>query len=256
VPQDVPPYAGLAPFYDHAMRHVDYGEWAGYLGQLFARFDCRPASVVDLACGTGSISFQLRAIGLPVTCGIDGSPAMVTIAREHALRAGQLIQFEVRDLRDLGPLGPYGAAICMYDSLNYLLETDEVVACLEAVHAGLEPGGLFVFDVCTERNSLRYFRQFREREAGPGFAYQRHGYYDAASRMQMNDFVIHREGHRTPLHELHRQRIYRLDEIDAAIQRTPLERLAAFDGFTFAPGSEEADRVHFVARRPPAPSAG
>ena len=98
-----------------------------------------------------------------------------------------------------------------------LLEIDAVVACLEAVHAGLEPGGLFVFDVCTERNSLRYFSQFREREAGPGFAYQRHGYYDAASRMQMNDSVIHREGHRTPLHELHRQRIYRLDEIDAAI---------------------------------------
>jgi SAM-dependent methyltransferase len=252
LPQTVPPYEGLAPFYDHAMRHVDYGEWATYICQLLDRYGCRPVSVVDLACGTGSISLQLRAIGLPVTCGIDGSAAMLRVASERALRAGQPIGFEMRDLRQLGRLGPYGAAICMYDSINYLLDTGDVTACLEAVHAGLEPGGVLIFDVCTEKNSLSYFREFREREAGPGFAYQRHGYYDPATRLQTNDFIIHLEGRSAPLKERHRQRIYRLDEIDAAIARTTFEKLGAFDGLTLQPGSEESDRVHFAVRRPAA----
>jgi predicted TPR repeat methyltransferase len=255
VRQNVPPYDGLAPFYDHAMRHVDYGEWAAYVNELLTHHGCRPTSVVDLACGTGSVGFELRALGVPVTCGIDRSAAMLRVARERALRAQQPMVFEERDLRHLGRLGPYGAAICMYDSLNYLLETEDLVACLETVHAGLEAGGVFVFDVCTEQNSLRYFRQFSEREAGPDFVYERHAYYDPATRMQMNDFIIHLEGRAAPLQERHRQRIYRLEEIEAAIGRTALEPLGVFDGFTLQPGSEASDRVHFAVRRPVAPTA-
>jgi len=254
-PQTVPPYAALAACYDQAMRHVDYAAWAAHIAALLARFGCAPRSVLELACGTGSIGLQLAALGLPVRLGVDGSEAMLRVARQRARQAARPLRFARRDLRRLGDLGRFDAALCLYDSMNYLLALDDLVACLQGVHDVLEPGGLFVFDVCTELNSRRYFADYRERESGPGFAYERHSHYDPATRIQANDFVIALDGHDEPLAEHHRQRIYPLAEIRAAVERTPLELLGVFDDLSFAAGSEESDRVHFVTRRPPAAAA-
>ena len=160
------PYQGLAPIYDYVMAHVDYGAWAAYIHAIFARFAPNAIRVADLACGTGNVSFALHRLGYEVT-GVDRSEAMLQVAREKA--AGTDVEFIEQDLRQLAGLGPFDAATCLYDSFNYLLSPADLDAALRGVHAIVQPGGLFVFDVCTERNSLRYFPQYAHQRAGAGF---------------------------------------------------------------------------------------
>ena len=241
------PYEALARIYDYVMRHVTYDEWVAFVDELLRCFDCRPRRLVDLACGTGNATLDFDALGYAVE-GADGSAAMVRAATAKALNLGRDIPYHCSDLRDLGGLGPYDAAVCLYDSFNYLLEKADLDRALAAVHGLLPAGGLFVFDVCTRQNSLRYFRDVRDEERGPDFFYRRHSEYDAETHLQYNRFDIEVGDERFA--ETHVQRIYTLDELQERIQTSAFELLGAFDGFTFDDGSERSDRVHYVLRRP------
>ena len=243
------PYQGLAPIYDYVMAHVDYGEWAAYIDALFAHFAPDTARVVDLACGTGNASFALHRLGYEVT-GVDRSEAMLQVARDKA--AGTGVEFFQQDLLQLEGLGPFDAATCLYDSINYLLAPADLDAALHGAQAIVQPGGLFVFDICTERNSLRYFRNMRDSEQGPGFSYERHSTYDPDKRLQSNHFRIRGDGSDIALEETHVQRIYPVTAVAARVEASAWELLALCDGFTFDEGTEESDRVHFVLRAPPA----
>ena len=245
------PYQGLAPIYDYVMAHVNYGAWAAYIHALCARFAPDTTRVVDLACGTGNVSFALHRLGYEVT-GVDRSEAMLQVACEKG--AGSGVEFVQQDLRQLAGLGSFDAATCLYDSINYLLTPADIDAALRGVQAIVQPGGFFVFDICTERNSLRYFRNMRDSGQGPGFSYERHSIYDPAKRLQSNHFRIRCDGSDVALEETHVQRIYPVAAIADCIEASAWELLALCDGFTFDEGTEESDRVHFVLRAPPAAS--
>ena len=105
-------------------------------------------------------------------------------------------------------------------------------------------------DICTERNSLRYFCNMRTSERGPGFSYERHSIYDPDRRLQRNHFRIRRDGSDVALKETHVQRIYPVAAVAARVAASAWELLAFFDGFTFDEGTEQSDRVHFVLRAP------
>ena len=249
------PYESLAEIYDFVMRHVDYDNWAAYIHATLQRFGCRPRNLVDLACGTGNITMELHNLDYQVT-GVDRSASMIRVAGEKAARLDRDIAFVQQDLRYLAELGPFDAAVCLYDSFNYLLTPADMRQALEAIHRILRPGSLFVFDVCTEQNSLRYFRDVRDTDKGPGFAYERHSYYDKDRKLQYNHFQICFDTRKMRLEETHTQRIYPMKEIVARIEASSFELLAAFDDFTFKKGTPRSDRIHFVLQRPADGRAG
>ena len=241
------PYEGLAAIYDHVMRHVDYVHWAQFVQSLLRRHNGDTGHLLELACGTGNIAFALASLGYAIT-GLDLSPEMVDEARKKARGRDGELTFDVGDLRDLGEIGPFEGAICLYDSFNYLLSLAAFDRALQQVHNVLSPGAVFIFDVCTERNSVQHFGDVRDTEQGPGFMYSRHSYYDADERLQFNRFDIQLEdGSRRQ--ESHVQRIYPHEDLVARIIASPFDLLEALDGFSRRPGSERSDRVHFVLRR-------
>lgn len=251
---DVAPYESLAAIYDHVMRHVDYRHWARHVDGLLTEYapdtdtDTDTNTVVELACGTGNATFALADLGRSI-CGFDGCAAMVEQARLKSAQDGRGIEFDVRDLRDLHGVGPSGAVICLYDSLNYLLEPGDVDEALGQVHEVLIPGGVFIFDVCTEQNSVLHFDGLVDEESGPGFRYTRRSDYHRGDRLQINAFDIEfDDGQRHQ--ETHVQHIYPLQTLHERVLASPLEPVATLDGFSQRPGSEHSDRVHFVVRRP------
>ena len=249
------PYEGLAAIYDYVMRHVDYEGWAAYVRRIFQRFDQEPERMVDLACGTGTLTIELHALGYHLA-GVDGSAAMVEVARGKAKSKAGEIDFRTGDLRSLeGVGGPFDAAVCLYDSFNYLLTAADVETALLAVCRILNPSSLFVFDVCTERNSLVHFSNLHDAEEGPGFVYTQHSYYDKKRRLQFNSFDISLGEEGEHVRETHSQRIYPHSDLLTCIEASPFELLGTYDGFTFNRGSDDSDRVHFVLRSPERSSA-
>ncbi len=241
------PYEGLAPIYDHVMRHVDYGHWARYVQSLLRRHNADTEHLLELACGTGNVACALGKLGYCVT-GFDISQEMVEEARKKTAPPPAALHFDVRDLRDLRGIGSFDGAICLYDSFNYLLTLSDFDRALDQVYYVLTSDAVFIFDVCTEQNSVRHFSDVRDTEQGPGFLYTRHSYYDADERLQFNKFDIRLEdGSRRQ--ESHVQRIYPHEDLLARINASRFDLLEALDGFSLRPGSERSDRIHFVLRR-------
>jgi SAM-dependent methyltransferase len=142
-------YDAFAPFYDDFTAASDYENWTAQVIEVAARHGMAGTRALDLACGTGKSFLPLLRRGFEVT-GCDSSAAMLA---EAAIKAPgvRLVQ---ADLRRLPPLGRFDLVTCIDDSLNYLLDADELAAALDGVAANLAPGGVAVFDL----NTLRAYR--------------------------------------------------------------------------------------------------
>ena len=83
--------------------------------------DVYKRQVLDLACGTGNMAIRLAKRGYKVT-GVDSSKDMLDVARDKAAREGLCLSFVQQDMRYLESEKQFDAAVCLFDSLNYLLE--------------------------------------------------------------------------------------------------------------------------------------
>jgi 2-polyprenyl-3-methyl-5-hydroxy-6-metoxy-1,4-benzoquinol methylase len=247
----VAPYSTLAQIYDYVMRHVDYIHWADFIESIFERFDERPHTILELACGTGTLSSVLTSRGYSMT-GVDHSDSMIDIARHKAQQEDQTIAFHTGDMVDPPVPGPFDTVLCLYDSVNYLMEMERVLEMLSAVGSRIRPGGLFIFDACTEINSRRFFSSETEREGTDDFAYIRKSKYLAKEHIQINEFqLLLKNGDHYDQHfERHEQRIYPISTILDACRKVGFEIAGTFDGFSMIPASEQSNRVHFVLRKP------
>ncbi len=245
---EVAPYSTLAAIYDHVMRHVDYVAWCDYVERIWRRFGARPQTVLDLACGTGTLALELARRGYQLT-GADGAGAMLDEARRKAARAegGRQVVWRRADLEAPGGIGRFDAVLCLYDSLNYLTSAEALRAALGEMLRLTAPEGLVILDVCTVRNSLVHFDGRSDRDEGGGFTYERCSRFDRTSSLQYNTFTI-RVGDERRVRERHVQRIYHLDEIKAQIAALPCTLEGAFGDFSFRSASEGAHRVHYVLR--------
>ena len=241
--ESVTPYSRLARIYDYVMRHVDYVHWADYVETVFQHHDLGPARLMDLACGTGSLAIEFRKRAYHVT-GADVSEEMLAVARDKARAVGYDIAFHHCDFMHLEGLPQFEAVLCLYDSMNYLMTIEDVSAALAGIHKIVQPGGTFVFDVCTESNSLRYFRDMTDRDQGDGFSYIRRSTFEDG--VQHNRFEIRFDDADQVFHEEHRQRIYPLEAIWQEVEGSPFSCLGAYDGFELTRPNDRSDRVHFV----------
>ena len=258
---EVAPYARLAPAYDHLMRHVNYARWATYLVGLFGLASGAVRSVLDVSCGTGSLLIELANAGYDVL-GFDRSWGMVAQARRKlaARRLGgqtpatpldrlSSARLWCGDMHAFALRHPVDATLCIYDSMNYCDDLGGVARVVSQAADAVRPGGLFVFDVCTEHNCRVHFADYYEQDAVAEFSYRRRAYYDPRQRLQINEIDIVDERQPAVFREVHRQRIFAIADLQRLCDGPPWELLGCFAGFTRRPGDEQSDRVHFALRR-------
>lgn len=247
---EVVPYSQLAFIYDHVMRHVNYERWANYLIVVFSKADSKVRTVLDISCGTGSLLKQLGQYDFELA-GFDESFSMVQIARRKLQQDNMTIPVWCGSMRQFACAHRFDAVVSTYDSLNYCLRQEDCRSVFEQVSALLRPGGLFVFDLCTEKNSRQHFVNYVERDGADEYEYVRQAYYLQKKRIQVNEFTIqwHDHNHDRTYHEIHRQRIYRIEEIKGLIPAAWFELVGIYDGFSRRPGSEDSERVQFVLKR-------
>ena len=192
---------------------------------------------LDAACG-------FRVIGF------DKSPQMIEVAWNKALSLDNSPEFFVSEFTLLDYSAIFRGAVCLYDSLNYLLDLKSVQSFLRNVHAALVPDGLFLFDICTELNSLKYFDNHSETGQGLGYTYHRKMNYDAAEKIQENIFTIQFKEHSSKgIVECHRQKIYSESEIIDAVEKSGFKIIEVVDGQSRNPSHSQSTRIHFLVRK-------
>lgn len=141
-------YNAFAPFYDRFIKPVDYKRRAAYFDQIIAPHIGEQKLLLDLACGTGSLSIALSQLGYDVIAA-DASPQMLSIAQQKAYDAGEQILFLNQRMETLDLYGTIDACVCALDSLNHLTDPRALRRALTRVSLFLAPGGVFVFDMNT-----------------------------------------------------------------------------------------------------------
>ena len=252
---EVAPYQALAPIYDYMMSHVDYMAWTDFAIDILTdsglpKFQGDPPPcLLECACGTGSMAIIIAIRGYMVDA-VDKSPEMIEAARSKSGSMGNKPRFAVADFLELDEENRYDGVLCLYDSVNYLLSPRQVEEFFISVRRALKPKGLFLFDICTEYNSLVNFASSEQEEYCPGFSYQRFMRYHSKEMIQENRFHIRLDSERGRIFvETHVQRIYGLNEMRVFIKKAGLKLVEETDGTKRRPPQDNSLRIHFLSRR-------
>lgn len=236
-------YRAFAPFYDAIQG--DRAEHAAFLRGLIERHHPSARSVLELACGTGSILKQLQP-DYEVT-GLDRSPEMLAVAAEK-VPGVRLVEADMTDF-DLGER--FDVVLCVFDSINHLLDYAQWKAVFARAHEHLDEGGIFIFDINTERRLAALTEQqpwahwFGE---GHLLALDvRPGEVDGVVLWDLRVFE-HGEGDRYVLHaEEIPETSFPRSRIEQSL-RAHFRRVSAHDRQRQRP-SAASDRLHFVAQK-------
>lgn len=139
-------YGALAQWYDSLTTDVPYEELVGYYETLLRREGRDHLTLLDLCCGTGTLTMLLALRGHEMI-GADASAEMLSVAAEKAAQAQCAVQplFLCQEAAELDLYGTVEGACCCLDGMNYL-PPEDLPELLHRLHLFIEPGGKFAFD--------------------------------------------------------------------------------------------------------------
>ena len=159
-------YGCFADVYDVLTSNIDYDALAGYYDGIIMSNAKKRGILLDLACGTGSMSRRFSRLGYDVI-GVDLSGDMLSFAKE---KPHDGIEYLCQDMTSLDLFGTVDVTVCALDSINHLENEQDILSCFKSVSLFTDPDGLFLFDMNT-------VRKHREVLADNTFVYDTDGAY-------------------------------------------------------------------------------
>ena len=208
--------------------------------------------VLDLGCGTGTLTELMADAGYDMM-GIDMSYDMLQIAMDKQAQSGHDIMYLCQDMRELELYCTVGTVICICDSINYVLEEEEVIETFRRVNNYLFPKGLFIFDFNTDYKYAEVIGDTTIAENREDCSFIWDNFYDEESHINEYDLTIFvREDEEMDVfrrfQETHFQRGYNLQEMMHFVKAAGLEFVAAIDADTDDEVTEVTERVLMVCR--------
>lgn len=248
-------YHEFAYYYDRLMEDMPYDQWCEFANKSWDRFKCKPTKVVDLGCGTGSISIPLAQQGYQIT-GIDLSSEMLSLAKQkHSLNGSLSIRWLHQNMIEWALPYKVDSVISFCDSLNYLLEEDQVKQTFHQVYEGLHSGGTFIFDVHTVLQLEEYALEQPFTWNEEDLAYIWNCTYDSNRCEIEHELTIFAKeaSHSTSSHlfrkieEVHTQRAYSIVWLQELLQKIGFTHVECLSDFTMNPITNHTKRAFFIA---------
>lgn len=258
-------YSDFASVYDTFMDDTPYQEWADFLAGLIEAYGVsRPRAeeanqldqeqnlVLDLGCGTGTLTELLAKKGYDMI-GIDNSQEMLNIAMDKKIESGSKILYLCQDMRDIDLYSTVGTVISVCDSVNYLLEEEDVTDTFQLVNNYLYPGGMFIFDFNTVYKYETVIGDATIAETRDECSFIWENYYQKEAHVNEYDLTVFvREDPQNELFrrftETHFQRGYTLEEMKGFVEQAGMELITALDGDTHQAPHEKSERIYMIAR--------
>ena len=226
---------------------------AKLLPTVLESFGARPRIILDIACGEGTFAVAMAKKGFQVTS-VDLSPQMLRFARERAQREGVNVEFVLQDMRTLAFEERFDLAACWFDSLNYLLELEDLAKTFVGVYRALKKEGLFIFDMNTIYGLAVNWQRYPcyiQQDTPELFEIHRASYDFARKLATMRVTGFMREGNRwTRMDEVHRERGYTLEEIKQCLSEAGFQELACWEDLEeMSEPKPDSGRVWFVVKK-------
>ncbi|MDO5134900.1 MAG: class I SAM-dependent methyltransferase [Eubacteriales bacterium] len=243
-------YSEFARVYDLFQDNVNYERWADYLTERLRELQITEGLVLELGCGTGTMTELLAGAGYDMI-GVDNSQDMLAEAMEKREGSGHDILYLLQDMQEFELYGTVRAVVSVCDSLNYLMEEEELAQVFSLVNNYLDPGGVFLFDMNTEYKYREVIGNSVIAENRPEGSFIWENTFDEESGINeyaLTLFLPAKDGLYEKWEELHYQRAYSLERIKELLAASGLVLTAVYDAYTLDPPREDSGRLTFVAR--------
>lgn len=255
-------YHDFSEVYDELMDNVPYEQWSDRLQGLIEKYgvskperDAEDALesernlVLELGCGTGTLTEMMYHKGYDMI-GVDFSEEMLNVAMEKRAKSGDHILYLLQDMRELELYSTVGTVYSVCDSLNYILEEEELLDVFSLVNNYLYPGGIFIFDFNTiyKYETVIGDTTIAENREDCSFIWE--NFYDPETEINEYDltvFVKQEDESFRRFTETHYQRGYRAEQIKALVERAGMKILELLDADTGEAVTDESARVYVVA---------
>ena len=237
-------YDALAGSYDAMMTDARYQKRVNWLERLFRKSGISVETVLDLACGTGTIACLLAERGYRVIA-TDGSEEMLTQAMVKAAELEEKAPvFLHQAMPKLRLLEPVDTVISTIDSVNYLTREKDIRETFRRVFRWLKPGGQFIFDVNTPYHLRRMDGQMYMDETEDSFCVWRTFFSERTQvcTYQVDLFREREDGAWERTFEEHREKAWSMDQLRAFLREAGFGTATVTGDLSARPPKEEEDR--------------
>lgn len=248
-------YTDFASVYDRFMDETPYEQWCDNIVRELGAHDIKDGLVLELGCGTGSMTELLAAKGYDMI-GVDCADEMLNIACVKREQSGHDILYLNQDMRSFELYGTVRAVVSVCDSLNYLLEDEDVIECFRLVNNYLDPKGIFFFDFNTRYKYETVIGDSVIAENREDCSFIWENYYDSESDINEYDLTIFARNEEASaegqelfsrFQEVHLQRGYTLEEMKHFIEASGLVLIKTYDADTLGEVTAQSERIYCVA---------
>ena len=256
-------YTDFASVYDEFMDNTPYEQWAEFIVSKIKQYGVsKPVTgkesaleseknlVLDLGCGTGTLAQLLCRLGYDMI-GVDNSEDMLRIAMDKAAQSGDEIMYLLQDMRELELYSTVGTVVSVCDSVNYILEEDELLEVFKLVNNYLFPGGMFLFDFNTvyKYQTVIGDTTIAENREDCSFIWENYYYEDEQiNEYDLTIFVKDEEELFRRFHENHYQRGYDADTMIRLVEEAGMEVVEVLDADTKQAITPESERIYIIAK--------
>ncbi|MCM1125786.1 MAG: class I SAM-dependent methyltransferase [Lachnospiraceae bacterium] len=270
-------YTDFADVYDIFMDETPYEQWADFLAGLIRQYGVSRTTaemekaagtesetagreeallaernlVLDLGCGTGTLAELLAGKGYDMI-GVDISQEMLNIALDKKEKSGSGILYLCQDMRELDLYSTVGTVLSVCDSVNYLLDDEEVVTVFSLVNNYLYPGGIFIFDFNTVYKYEQVIGDATIAENRETCSFIWENYYHQEQHVNEYDLTIFTrtgtEGLYRRFTETHFQRGYTKEEMIRFVELAGMKAVLLLDADTHKAPTETSERIYVIAR--------
>ena len=240
-------YESLAFSYDSLTYDITYQKTLKFMESILQALEKAPKTVLDLACGTGSMSVLLAERGYEVI-GADISQEMLTVAYDKTVDLENRPFFICQPMQELSLPAPVDLVICCLDSLNYLTDPCDCRETLHRVFISLKPGGVFLFDINSAAKLRGLDGQVFLDETEDTYCVWRAEFEEAEKICYYGMDLFQRENNlwRRSFEE-HAEYAYEVPQLAAWLKAAGFADVRIYGDRIMAPPSPEEQRIYFAA---------
>lgn len=241
-------YNKFAYLYDELMNDFDYENWYRYIEEIFKRYDRLPKEILEMACGTGNLSYYIGKAGYKLTC-FDLSDEMLAIAYKKLSRFKN-IRVLNQDMIDFNLNKKFDSIISICDSINYIVHEDDLLKVFKNVWNHLNDDGIFIFDINSHYKIKEIIGNNTFIEDRGDIYYSWQNYYNEDDNICdfYLTFFLSKDGDSfMRFDEEHRERAYNIEEVIELLNRAGFNKVEYFECFTFKEPHKMSERINFVA---------
>ena len=242
-------YQTFAYLYDELTQNVEYEKRCDYILSFFEQNGIKSGTVLDLACGTGSMSIPFMKKGYSII-GVDLSEEMLEIASNRLFEAGNSFSLLKAKMQEFELSEKAEACICCLDSINHLNNINDVLATFKNVYDSLNNNGLFVFDVNTvyKHNKVLADNTFVFDEDDYYLVWDNEAVDDRTVRILLDMFILNGESY-DRFSEEFEETAYSVEELSSLLNKVGFVDIKVYDELSYDEPKNDSERLYFVCKK-------